>query len=80
MNEMNSQETVVLSDNAVISEDALGYTECECHFFKRYIAALKIYSTFSWGRQFTGFHNGHPNSASCVEASMDLLFTINSHN
>ena len=47
MNEMNSQETVVLLDNAVISEDALGYTECECHFFKRYIAALKIYSTFS---------------------------------
>ena len=47
MNEMNSQETVVLSDNAVISEDALGYTECECHFFKRYIAAFKIYSTFS---------------------------------
>ena len=47
MNEMNSQETVVLSDNAVISEDALGYTDCECQIFKRYIAALKIYSTFS---------------------------------
>ena len=47
MNEMDSQETVVLSDNAVSSEDALGYTECECHFFKRYIAALKyIFNVF----------------------------------
>ena len=47
MNEINSQETVLLSDNVINSEDARGYTKCECHFFKRYTAALKIYSTFS---------------------------------
>lgn len=46
---LQTEETVLFLENVIILDNALGHTDYGCHFFKRYIAGLKIFSKFLCG-------------------------------
>ena len=76
MNEINSQETVLLSDNVINSEDARGYTKCGMSFFQENIppAFKNIFNVFVRSHGLLVFTMVTPNLASCVRGQYGFAF------